>query len=48
MGKGVYSYGILKMYFSMDKSQQPCGKLLKGQEEKIRVGERSITASTVI
>lgn len=32
----------------MDKSQQPCGKLLKGQEKKIGVEERRITASTVI
>lgn len=48
MGKGAHSYGILKVYFSIYKSQQPHGSLLKGQEKKVRVGERSIAASVVI
>lgn len=46
-GRGLIP-GILKVYFSIYKSQQPHGRLLKGQEKKVRVGERSIAASVVI
>lgn len=47
-GRRVYSFGILKVYFNMYKSEPPHEGLLKGQKKKTRLGERRSAASTVI